>query len=147
MKKTNVKGANVKNSSKAQLKKVSKPKVSNAIKELQKKAKAFEVDKASSYDRLLQVSREVKLDSMSLSKAFKNYLAIAKDRDLLTSKQSKALTFKSITEHLKKSKYGKLDLFTVHQVALTVNEFLKKNDLNTARAVKVARQNKATAKK
>jgi hypothetical protein len=146
--KDDLKGAKVNNSSKApqnKVKKVSKPKVSKAIKEKQSKAEAFKIAEASSYDKLLQASRLTILDSMSLSKAFKHYLVSAKK--VLTPKQMKVLTFKAITEHLKGSKYGSLDLFSVHQVALVCNEILKKNDLNTARALKVARQNKAIAKK
>lgn len=157
MKKQINKAAKVNNSNKAaknvvepkgkkpSIKKVVIPKTSKVILSKLDKSLKFDSDKANSYDKLLQTSRLVVLDGMSLSKAFSRYTAIAKSQ--LTTKQMGVLTFKSIIKHLEGSKYGKLQLFSVHQVALVCNEILKANDLNTKRAIKVAKQNKAIAKK
>lgn len=154
MKKQVKKGAKVNNSSKASKGKqvakakvtINKAKVSKVILAKVEKSKDFDITKASSFDRILQASRKTTLVNMSLSKAFSNYLQQAKE--ILTPKQMKVLTMKSVIIHLNNSvKYGSLELFSVHQVALICNEILKANDLNTKRSAKVDRQNKLIAKK
>jgi hypothetical protein len=128
------------------VKKVAKaPKVSKSILAKQVKAKAFVKKDANSFKKLLQVSRLTLLESMGLNRALKTYLVTA-DK-VLTDSQMSHLTFAKVKAHINGSKYKALPLFSLHQITLICNEVLKANDKNTARAVKVKRQNEAIAKK
>ncbi len=130
---------------KAEPKKVAIPKVSKAILLKAEKSANFNKAEAGSYDRLLEASRLVHLDAVTISQAFKRYVSQAKK--VLTPKQMEAISFKSLCLHKDESKYKDLPFVSVHQVALMCNEILKKNDLNTARAIKAEKQQKAMDKK
>jgi len=148
MKHNDNKASQVNNSSKPSKtvkKGVSKPKVSKAILEKQRKAKAFVKKDANSYSKLLQVSRLTAIDSMGLNKGLKSYLAIA-DK-VLTKQQIEVLTFAKVKKHISTSKYKALPLFSLHQITLVCNEVLKANDNNVKRALRVEKQNKAIASK
>lgn len=110
------------------------------------KSKEFDKKNAGSWDRLGQTSRMVELDRMSMSKAFKEYLKVAKT--LLTPAQMQHLTFAKISEFAKSSKkFGSLEYWTINNIKLLCNAVLKANDANTARGAKVAKQGGTVGKK
>jgi hypothetical protein len=132
-------------------KKATAPKVviaqhNKRILNLVEKSSEFVKKDSGSWDRLGQTSRLVELDRMSMSKAFKEYLKVAKT--LLTPAQMAHLTFAKVSEFAKNSqKFGQLEFWTINNIKLLCNAVLKANDANTARGAKVAKQGGQTGKK
>ena len=116
------------------------------INTLIEKTSGFVKKDSGSWDRLGQTSRLVELDRMSMSKAFKEYLKVAKT--LLTPSQMSHLTFAKVSEFAKDSKkFGALEYWTINNIKLLCNAVLKANDANTARGAKVAKQGGVTGAK
>ncbi|MFO0001848.1 MAG: hypothetical protein ACK559_12035, partial [bacterium] len=97
------------------------------------------------YERLLTASANATLCNLGLNKALKDYLDAA--NQFLTDKQKDLLTYTNVKNEIAQSKYASYTLFSFHIITLVCASVIRKNDNNTKRAEKVAKQNKATAKK
>jgi hypothetical protein len=100
---------------------------------------------ANSYERLLTASANATLCNLGLNKALKDYLDAA--NQFLTDKQKDLLTFTNVKNEIAQRKYECYTIFSFHIITLVCASVIRKNDNNTKRAEKVAKQNKATAKK
>lgn len=125
-------------------KEVKKAVESKRASEMVSKIASFDVEKASSYDRLMDTKRRAVVDSMSLSRLAENFLASGVN---LTDKQRECLTFKNILVFVKGSRYCDLNLFTPQQMVYICSGVIKLHDGNTARADRAVKQNKKEAAK
>jgi hypothetical protein len=100
---------------------------------------------ANSYERLLTASANATLCNLGLNKALKDYLDAA--NQFLNDKQKGLLTFTNVKNEIAQSKYASYTLFSFHIITLVCASIIRKNDNNTKRAERAAKQSKATAKK
>ncbi len=111
-----------------------------SVNELIAKSAKFDKENANNFQRLLETSRQVKLENMGLNKAIKTYLEVGTDKQILTENQVKVLTFENVKGFISESKYKDLQLFSLHQITLVCNEVIKKYDKATALAARAEKQ-------
>jgi hypothetical protein len=118
--------------------------ISKTLAKKQSRVNNFTND-ANSYERLLTASANATLCNLGLNKALKDYLDAA--NQFLTDKQKGLLTFTNVKNEIAQSKYASYTLFSFHIITLVCASIIRKNDNNTKRAERAAKQSKATAKK
>lgn len=128
------------------VKKVVIPTLSKSIALKMDKIERFDnlpIAKKGTFATLLQVSRLCVVSNMGLNKALKEFLYIAKKEGF----KFDMLTFNNVREHVQATKYKNLPLFSLNQIALICNDFMKLHNDNVKRSIRAERQSKAVAKK
>ena len=128
---------------------VTKAKLSKRIERNLEKIQNFDHKNSGSWDKLQNLSRVIENETFSLSQIIKVYSKRAQASDIgLTASQKSVLTFQNVIEFVKNSdKYNGLPYFTFHQAKLICNAVIKKHDVATKRAAKVAKQGGIVGKK
>lgn len=118
--------------------------ISKNLAKKQERVNSFN-NELNSYERLLTASANATLCNLGLNKALKDYLDAA--NQFLTDKQKSLLTFTNVKNEIAKSKYANYTLFSFHIITLVCASVIRKNDVNTKRQERAAKQSKNAAKK